>query len=94
LEPGQDLLGGRHRSQILAMCQIMARAARAKAQVVHDAVHGHHTHCDAALSLQQRLQVAQRPDEERQAIRLRPAVERLLHKGAVLYGELGRPAAA
>ena len=50
--------------------------------------------CDAALPLEQRLQVAQGPDRDGQAVRLWPAVERRFHKGAVSLRELGWPAAA
>ena len=71
------------------MGQLMARAARDKAQRVHDPLPRHHAHRAAPLTLQQRLEVAQGPDRHWQPIRLRPAVPCLLHTGPVIRRELG-----
>src|SRR5579859_6868193 len=58
------------------MRQIVAWTAITKAQIVHGPMHGVDADHDPALPLEERLQVANAPNRHRQAVRLRPLVQR------------------
>lgn len=76
------------------MRQLMARPAIAIAEVMHRTMHRIHAHRHPALPQEERLQIADTPDRDGQAIYLRPLLERRLQVRQVGLVQLGRPPAA